>query len=275
MQYKAQRSFGAWWGLLLGTIIFIFVIWGINYSLGPDDRVLKVLLYLPTYVFLVIYLYLIIGAFTMSYRVQEDGLRICWGFQRKLIPWDAFDDIIQVQGEANLFPFLGMSWPGYMIGLYSAKGLGPVRMYATYPEQGFLYLKTQKGFFGLTPAEAKLAEIIAEKAGKEINVIDMDEMPREEKGHSIRNDRFFKLYHRLNIIFLVAFAAYVGIFFPGSGASRLVILLLVLAIALFFFNVANAKRLFQFSQDGGYITLLLGVAVTGIFFILSFSAISL
>ncbi len=275
MQYRAQKSFGAWWGLLLGIILFTFIIWGINYSLGPDDRVLKILLYLPTYIFLVIDIYLIIGAFTMSYQVQEDGLKICWGFQRKLIPWDDFDDIIHVRGEANLFPFLGVSWPGYMIGLYSVRGLGPVRMYATYPEEGFLYLKTQQGFFGLTPAEAKLAEVLAEKADKEINVIDMDEMSVEEKGHNIRNDRFFQLYYRLNIILLVAFAAYVAIFFPGSGASRFIILLLVLAIGLFFFNVSNASRLFQFSQDGGYITLLLGMAVTGIFFILSFSAIHL
>lgn len=275
MQFKAVKSYGAWLGLIGGIVIFGLTIWGINYSLGPDDKVLKVLLYLPTYFFLVIYIYLVLGAFNMNYSVTEEGLRIRWGVQKKLIPWDAVDEIIQVKGQANIYPFLGSSWPGYMIGLYSVKGLGPVRMYATHPEQGFLYIKTQKGFFGLTPEGSGLAEIIAEKSGQSIKDFDMDELSVEEKGYSMQKDRFFRLYYRLNIIFLLAFGAYIGIFYPGSGAPRFIILLLVLAMALFFFNIANASRLFQFSQQGGYVTLLIGLAVTGIFFILSLSEISL
>jgi hypothetical protein len=103
----------------------------------------------------------------------------------------------------------------------------------------------------------------------------MDEMPVEQKGKRMQDDRFYKLYYRLNIFFLAAFALYVAIFCPGSEASPFIILLLLLAIALFFFNMSNAARLYQFSQQGGYITLLISLFVTGVFLILAISEISL
>ncbi|HOQ10579.1 MAG TPA: hypothetical protein PLG09_10695, partial [Syntrophomonadaceae bacterium] len=85
----------------------------------------------------------------------------------------------------------------------------------------------------------------------------------------------YRLLFILNIVFLLAFAVYLAVFFPGSGAPPIVVLLLVLAIALFFFNISNAGRLYQFSEMGGYILLIIGLAVTGIFIILSLSEISL
>jgi hypothetical protein len=69
------------------------------------------------------------------------------------------------------------------------------------------------------------------------------------------------------------FAVYLAIFFPGSDAPKFVILLLVLALVLFIFNASNAKRLYQFSTQGAYITLLIGLAVTGTFIILSLSQV--
>ncbi|MDD3365538.1 MAG: hypothetical protein PHZ03_11200, partial [Syntrophomonas sp.] len=158
--------------------------------------------------------------------------------------------------------------------LYSAKGLGSIRMFATHAQEGFIYLKTQKGFLGLTPADQGFVTVLLNKTGKKLKTVDMDQMPSEEKGESIKDDRFFKLYYKLNVIFLAIFAGYLGIFFPGSGAPKFIILLLVLALALFVFNVGNAKRLFQFSSQGAYMTLLIGLAVTGIFIILSISGIA-
>jgi hypothetical protein len=102
----------------------------------------------------------------------------------------------------------------------------------------------------------------------------METIPVEKKGHDMHTDRFFMLYTKLNNTLLAIFCLYVAIFFPNSGADRLIILLVVLAINLYLFNNANAKRLYQFSQQGGYFTLLIGMAVTGIFLILSIVQIS-
>ncbi|HPF21177.1 MAG TPA: PH domain-containing protein, partial [Syntrophomonas sp.] len=188
--------------------------------------------------------------------------------------WDEIDEIVQIEGKSNLFPFLSMTWPGYVVGLFQLKGVGPVRMYGTHAKDGFLYLKTQRGFLGITPQDDKLAKLIAEKTGKEVQILDMDTIPVEVKGHDMHTDRYFMLYTRINNVLLILFCLYVAIFFPRSNADPLIILLVVLAINLYLFNNANAKRLYQFSQQGGYFTLLIGMAVTGIFLILSIVQIS-
>jgi hypothetical protein len=275
MKYKPKMAYGGWIGLLLGLLVFGFTIWGIDFALGENDRTLKLLLNIPTYLFIFIYTYLILGAFNLNYKIEKDAMLIIWGLQKKRIEWDQFEEIINIQGRANLLPFLAVSWPGYMVGLYSAKGIGSVRMYATHTEDGFIYLKTKKGFFGISPEDQGFINAIINKTAKNLKTVDMTKMPAEEKGESIHEDRIFNLYYKLNIIFLFVFAAYLAIFFPGSGAPKFIVLLLVLALALFIFNGANAKRLYQFSSQGAYITLLVGLAVTGIFFILSFAGISL
>lgn len=274
MVFKTVKSWGALYGIIAGIIIFGFSIWGINYSLGADDTALKVLLYIPTYLFLVVYIYLVLGALRLHYVVNDDNFLLVWGVAKKHIAWDEIDEIIQIEGKSNIFPFLSMTWPGYIVGLFQIKGVGPVRMYGTHAKDGFLYLKTQRGFLGLTPQDGTLAKIIAEKTGKEIQILDMNTVPVEVKGHDMHTDRFFMLYTRINNILLGVFCLYVAIFFPNSGADRLIILLVVLAINLYLFNNANAKRLYQFSQQGGYFTLLIGMAVTGIFLILSIVQIS-
>lgn len=275
MTYKAKKSIGVWFGLVFGILVYGFTIWGIGYSLDESDKTLKILLYIPTYLLMVVYVYLILGAFNLKYQITDDHFVLTWGVAKKHIAWEEFDEIIEIKGHGNFFPFLAITWPGYIVGLFQLKGIGPVRMYGTHAKEGFLYLKTQRGFLGITPQDGSLAEAIAQKTGKEIQIIDMEAMPVEEKGEDMHEDRFFSLYYKLNVIFLAVFTLYIAIFYPGSNAPRFIILLLVLAIALFLFNIGNAKRLYQFSPQGGYMTLLLGIAVTGIFLILSISQISL
>lgn len=275
MKIKAVPSKGFWLGLIMGGVIFGFVFWGINYSLGPGDEALKMALILPAYFFAGVFIFLLIGSFNLRYQIEDDHLLIYWGIRTTKVLFSEVNEVIQVNGRANLFSILGASWPGYMVGLYSAKGLGPVRMYATHPYQGFVYLKTNVGFFGLTPADDTLVKTIAQRTEKDIAIVDMDKMPEETKGKSMQTDRFYRLLFTLNIVFLLAFAVYLAAFFPGSGAPPFVVLLLVLAVALFFFNIGNAGRLYQFSEMGGYILLIIGLAVTGIFLILALSEISL
>jgi hypothetical protein len=274
MTFKAKKSFGGLYGIIVGILVFGFSFWGIGYSLGADDNALKVLLYIPAYLFLVVYIYLVLGALRLKYVVNDDTFLLVWGVAKKHIAWDEIDEIIQIEGRSNLFPFLSMTWPGYVVGLFQLKGVGPVRMYGTHAKNGFLYLKTKRGFLGITPQDDSLVKMIAEKTGKEIQILDMETIPVEIKGHDMHTDRYFMLYTKLNNLFLVVFCLYVAIFFPNSGADRLIILLVVLAINLYLFNNANAKRLYQFSQQGGYFTLLIGMAVTGIFLILSVVQIS-
>lgn len=278
MEYRAKPERGVWLTLLLGVFVFTLALWGIGYSLGPEDKVLKIMLLAPTYLFIAAFAYLAVGAFSLSYRVGEKGLRIQWGGYVKMVPWKEITHVIQVAGKSNLCSIIGANWPGYQVGLYIAKGLGPIRMYATHPEKGFIYIKSTLGFFGITPPAdmyEDMLQYIAEHAQKDIEVINMDEMSEEIKGESEKDDYTYRLLKSINLWMLVMYGLYLLVFFPGSEAPKLVILLLVLAIAVFFFNISNAARLYQFSSGGGYAILSLGIIVNGIFFIVSFGEISL
>lgn len=277
MKIELQKTNKVWVAVLQGLIVFTFCLWGIEYSVG-EHTVFKYMLLVPAYLFLAAFIYILIGMCNMSYRLTERGFVITWGVQNIQVPWEEVNHIIHVQGESNLFPIIGANWPGYKVGLFNARGLGPVRMYATCPEKGFIYLKTSKGFFGLTPQNDKIDDMIVElssRTGKEIEVINMEKIPIEIKGENAKQDRFYSMLMYINIVFLLIFAIYLGIFFPGSGAPRILVLLLVLAVSIFFFNTGNANRLYQFSSTGGYVMLALGILVTGIFLILSLGEISL
>ncbi len=271
MVYKPKKSNGGLLGLLVGVVVFGFAIWGINFSLGgASDRALKWMLLAPTYIFLIGYVYLLLGAFIMSYKVDDNAVTLVWGLHRKRIPLAAIDEIIDVKGRANLFPFLATAWKGYMFGLFSGRGLGSLKMYATVPEDGFVVLKTKQGLFGVTPADsAGFIKDVAGKAGKGPQTLDMDQMDPEVYGKAIHKDEHFSLFMRLNQIFLVILAILIAVFFPNSGAPPMIVLLLVLALALYAFNAGNAKRLYQFSPSGADITLLIALMVNGIFIILT------
>lgn len=273
-----NKSKGIGFGILLGALVFGFSFWGISFSLGPEDATLKLFLYIPAYFFLFIYIVLLLGAINLNYYIKNDGLEINWGIRKIHINWNEIEKVLKIEGRSNLYSLLGASWPGYMIGLYGVKGLGTARMYATNPWEGFLYVKSSKGFFGITPEKeemTKLLQTIKEKTKQPVEVVNMDNMDPEIKGSSIKDDNFYQLLFRLNLIFLGAFGAYLAIFFPGSGAPNFTILLLVLAVALFFFNIGNAGRLFQFSKTGAYALQIISIGVTGLFIILALSEITL
>ncbi len=275
MKIKTKKTYGAWFGLILGLIVFSFCIWGVNFALADGDKVLKLIIEIPIYFFLVLFIIILIGAFNMHYFYDETGFRIHWGFYSVFIPWEKVKAVTKIEGASNIFPILGVSWPGLIVGLYQVKGLGTAKIFGTDTSEGFIYLKSDVGYFALTPEDDSLYELIAEKSNTEVEVFDMDDLSVEEKGKGLMEDRFYSLLFKLNIIFLAIFALYTAIFFPGSGAPNFIILLLVLAVGIFFFNISNAARLYQFSDTGGCVLLVLGLAVTGIFIILSLSEITL
>lgn len=274
MFYKPVKAYGGWVGLIMGLAVFGFCLWGINFALEPGDKVLRILLFGPAYLFLVGYLYVLFGAFNMGYKVESDGLSIVWGFQKRKLLWSEIEEVVDVKDQANFFPYLAIAWWGYMVGAYNAKGIGSVRMYATHVKHGFICLKTTKGFFGITPADHSLLTVVAEKSAKVPQLLDMAKMSVEEKGEGIEEDDNFRLNHVLNLIVLAALGIYLAVFFPGSGAPRFIILLLVLALALYIFNIGNAKRIYLFAPNGAHAILLMQLFVTGAFLILAVWGVS-
>jgi hypothetical protein len=275
MGYKPKKSNAGWFGLVACVVIFGFSIWGINYALDPSDTVLKTMLLIPTYLFLALYVVIILGAFTLGYRVDDQGLQVKWGIYQKTIPWKQIDEIFEVKGKANLYPLLAASWANYNAGVFSTKALGSIRMFGTNIREGFIYIKSPLGFYGLTPADPGMVSEIEKRSGKSVQELDVNSLTPEQKGDSLEDDHSFKMYHRVNVFLIGLLTIYVAAFYPGSGAPKFVILLLILAIALFAFNAGNAKRIYAFSELGAYVTMMMTIFVSGIFLVLSVMAIGI
>ncbi len=276
MEYRTGKSYGPWYGLVVGVSVFSFCLWGIHFSLGEEDQVLKLMLFIPASLMLIAYLIFLFSAFTIRYRADEKGFTIKAGIRRIFIPYGDIHEVIHVRGQSNIFSIIGINWPGLRLGLFTVRGIGPIRFYAAKTDSGFIYIKSSQGFIAITPDQYdQVLKLLAEKSGQEVQVLDMDNIPEELKGQNAREDSFYRMMVYINIIALVLYGLYLGIFFPGSGAPNFIVLLMVLALALFFFNIGNAERLYQFSSTGGYVLLAVGILVTGIFFILSLSEIHL
>lgn len=279
MNFKPRKSLGAWYGLLVGVMVFGICLWGIYFSLsGAGDLTLKLMLLIPAYIFLAVYVLFLLAAFTLKYTANDKGLLIKAGIRRVFIPYKDINEIINVTGNTNIFSIIGAKWPGFKIGLFNVRGIGPMRLYATKMNKGFIYIKSASGLIGITPEDHKYQELLtllAGNSGKEAMDFDLNQIPEEEKGTNVWEDNFYRLLLKINLFLLLAYGAYMAIFFPGSSSPDFIMLLPVLAIALLCFNIGNAERLYQFNSGGGYALLALSIFVTGIFFILSLGEISL
>jgi len=276
MGYKPKKSNAGWLGLIACVVIFGFSIWGINYALDANDKVLKTMLLIPTYLFVALYVVIILGAFTLGYRVDDKGLHIKWGIYSQTIPWNKVDEVYEIKGKANLYPLLAASWSNYNAGVFSTKALGSIRMFATNIKEGFIYVKSPLGFYGLSPDDAAgMLSEIEKRSGKPVREMDVNTLSPEQKGDSLEDDNSFKTYYRINLFLIALLTLYIGAFYPSSGAPKFVILLLILAIALFAFNAGNAKRIYAFSELGSYVTMMMTIFVSGIFLVLSVMAIGI
>lgn len=258
-------------GLLIGLglfIIFPFCFWGINYSLKPEDQLLKVVLYFPALVFMIIHIYILISATTMSYHVDNLGLIMRRGFREKRLSWSSINEIVEIKGKADFYPILGVSWPGLKHGAYTVSGIGPVKMYATGAENGFLCLKTSQGLFGLTPADESLQTEISQHTGLEIKTIEMANDSNFMELH-ISQDLLFKFVYYLNLSLLILLGVLLGWKLIFSNLNHMLILLLILSIALFFFNSSNAYRIYIYSRIGACMIMCIGIIVNMLFIILS------
>ena len=275
LEYKAIKTKAGIFGLLAGIIIWGFFIWGINYALGPTDVLLRVMLLVPTFIGLGVYCFLLLGAFILSYSTTDKALIINWGLTKKKIFWKQVEEIVHIEGKANLFPIISGSWPGYMVGLYFIGAIGSVRMFATKAEEGFLYIKTNQGFYGLTPENAgPLMENISQASNLPVKTINMNDLPIEVKGVHYSEEPFFNILHKLSFGLLIIFGLYLGIMFIRTWVYPFIILLLVLAAALYFFNISNAKRLYYFSPRGGLVMLFISIAITGLLFIITLNELT-
>ena len=262
-------------GLLMGSLLAIFffgtVIWGVNYALGPEDKVFKIVLLGPTYLFLLGFIVIWLGLATMKYIADEDSLVITWLHKRYNIPWSKITEVIKVSGRLNFISFLGVSWPGYIAGTYDIKGVATSKIFAAALEQ-LLVIKNGPFAYGITPSD-DFIQLIAERSHREVTPLDTYELPDDVIGKMINEDFVYLGLQALNILIIIFLMAYLAIFFPGSGANPKIILLLVLALGIFAFNMINASRLYYYNPKVSHLLWLVNVMINIAFLVISMSVV--
>jgi len=268
---KPVKLKGLLMGILLAGFFFGTIIWGVNFALGPEDKTFRILLLGPAYLMLLVYICLWLGLATMKYTANDDGLIIAWLHKRYTIPWSDITEVVRVSGRLNLISFLGVSWPGYIAGTYDVKGVATGKLFGTDLEQ-LLVVKMGPISYGITPSD-EFIQAIAERSQKEVKPLDMYDVADDVIGKMINEDLVYLGLFALNILCIVFLMIYLAIFFPGSGADRVVILLLVLALAIFAFNMVNASRLYHYIHVAAYLLWLVGVIINIAFLVISMSII--
>jgi len=258
-------------GLVLAGFFFGNIIWGINFAVGPADQTLRLLLLVPAYGLLALFAFAWLGLATIRYTAADDGLVIAWAFKRYKIPWSDITEVLKVSGRLNLINFLGVSWPGYTAGTYEIKGVATAKIFGTDLRQ-LLVIKTGGVSFGITPSP-EFAELVAERSQQDLKAIDTYDLPESVIGKLISEDVAYLGLLALNLVCLVFILLYLAIFFPGSGASPTIILLMVLALAIYAFNMVNASRLYHYIPMASYLLWLVGLIINIVFLSMAISVI--
>ncbi|MGE5398265.1 MAG: PH domain-containing protein [Chitinophagales bacterium] len=273
MVEKPKKAKGIFMGLILGVVFFGTVIGGVSYSLGPDDMILKMVLLVPSYALLALYLYLLFGFLTLKYLADDNGFTVKWATKRYFIPWSDLDGVTKMTGGCNLVNILGVSWPGSIAGSYIVKGYGFARVFANNVEE-MLILSSKNLSLGISISSG-LEKYIAERSGQELKTIDVFDLSKEETGNVVSEDLPYMILYALNIISILALAMYLAIFFPGSGANPMAVLLLSLEVALFSFNLATVTRLYHYMNLVAYLIWFIGLTINIVFFIMAFIAVGI
>lgn len=271
MVCKPAKFKGLLMGILLGVFFFGTVIWGVKYALGPEDRLFEIVLLGPAYLFLLAFIVIWLGLATMKYKAEEDGLVISWLYKRYTIPWSDITELIKVSGRLNLISFLGVSWPGYIAGTYDIKGIATSKVFGSDLDQ-LLIIKAGPIAYGITPSD-EFIQLIAERSHREVTPLDTYDLPDDVIGKMINEDLIYLGLQAINILVIVFLMIYLAIFFPGSGANPRIILLLVLALGIFVFNMINASRLFHYVPMAAYLLWLVGVIINIAFMVISMSVV--
>lgn len=279
MRFAMKKSRGLGWGVLLGLLFFIPVLVGPELGLpDPKDNTFKLMLIVPMYFLLVMYVYTLLALLTTKYWLDDQAFHIRWGFRHKIIPLTAITDVIDYQGNPNLGVMVGYSWPGHIIGYYNIHGLGIAEFFGADWKDGMIIVKYDGGSVAITPTEKNvLLNTLAAAANKTIqninaddpSVIKQDDELFEETIDRIDQDKGYQALIKVNLGLIAVLIAFLAIFFPGSGAVSMILVFPGLAISMFVFILAIASRMYQMMPTMAYAMFLLSMMVTLVFIIIS------
>jgi hypothetical protein len=80
----------------------------------------------------------------MSYKLGENGLAVNLGLSKRTIPYASIRSV-EHSNTTLLLRLFGASWPGFHWGLYKAKDVGNIWVYATKMKGDFIVIQLVNG----------------------------------------------------------------------------------------------------------------------------------
>lgn len=279
----------ATWGGLIGLGAWLLLTaglgWGLLFALAETSAVVKWMLLAPFIIFAFGGLLAVLFFFAQGYMVTSEGLIIRWGVYKKFIPWTAFKSVERVKGWPKIWPVFGINWPGYCAGAFNVSGLGVMTIFGTELEDRLVVLRTTMGIWGVTPAETEeFLEVLQRRSHLLAQQVDLDAIEEAVLQPVPSEDNIYLALAGLNFVCVLGFVAYIIAFFPGAvqeaalrgvaGPPRELILLAVIAVAMFVINLGSARKIYQNMPAGGYLLWGIGIFITLFFAFLSVYVIS-
>lgn len=151
--WRPVRSFGGLIGLLLVPIVWLLAV-------GAASRIFPVrgatfwfaIAALVLVAAGVLFLYWGVAFFTMRYLFDRNGLTLCWGGFRQVIPMNRIV-AIRRWNEGEVVRERGLRWPGYHRGRGQSPDLGPVEFYAVGSRLAQVLVCTTEGTLVISPRD--------------------------------------------------------------------------------------------------------------------------
>jgi hypothetical protein len=276
-QFKPIPTLGGIMGFGIYVIVTTGLVGGLTYALAESSNLIKAMLFIPFSLFALISLYVVLSFFKIKYVISDSALEISWGLTRKVIPWSSVKTIEKVIGMPKVWGVFGARWPGYHVGAFNITGLGVMTIIGTQLEDNLVVLRTEKGVFGITPVHGNcFMDVIQRKTNLIAQIINLDENKESLLQNVPSEDNVYLGLAGLNLICLLAFITYLAAFFPSAvqaavaagipGPPRELVLLAVIAAAVFLINLGSASKLYQNAASAGYMMWGLGIFIN-LFFI--------
>ena len=285
-KYKPVPTLGGILGFVVYIVLATSMAGGLSFALAESSVAVKIMLLIPFGIFALLGLYVILSFFNIKYLVTDTGLEITWGFFHKTIPWTSVLSIEKVVGLPKIWGVFAASWPGYNAGAFNITGLGVMTIIGTQVEDNLIVLRTDNGVYGVTPVHGQcFLDFIQRKSRMIAQVIDLDENKESLLQPVPSEDNIYLALAGLNLVCLLGFIAYLMAFFPGAvqaamlqgvpGPPRELVLLAVIAAAVFLINLGTAPKLYQNMAAGGYLLWGIGIFINLFFLSLSVYVIGL
>src|SRR3990172_2334364 len=153
MIYRPPRALGSAIGALITLWALLMAILLLVRGLTLDVSFGAFAAYAAAAFFLgltLVFTYWTYACFNLRYIIDRDGLTICWGAIRQLVPLDKIESLVPGQ-NLPLPKIEGINWWGLHIGRGQTEEMGDVLYYCTHTvSKNILYLKTPAQTYALS-----------------------------------------------------------------------------------------------------------------------------